>query len=545
MRTRFNSSTFIRRAMRPLVALAAASAAAALGAAPAAAVVAHLPGPDIGYQPLNGQGRAGPAPSAPTQFDSLGHLEYHGGPVMHSMAQYAIFWAPSGFAFPAGYRQAAIQYLKDVAADSGKPTNVYSVGTQFSDAASPSNPDPNPGPATYEASYGGSFGDATPYPSNGCPPYLPRGGSPPTPFTICLTGAQIGTEVDSVVSQHGAPRGLGTEYFVFLPDGVGNCFNATGTNCFDREFCAYHSFTNTGGTTLWANESFTPRDPNGCGTGEYPNGTANGKIDDQLSSLSHEANETITDPRLTGWFNTSNGQENGDECRGTTDDYGPPLGGAPGSHYNQVINGHHYILQREWSNFVTGCEQRYGLTASATGDTSGRVGDPLAFGASGTDGDGGTISSVRWSFGDGTSATGANPTHAFSAAGTFHPVAAVTNSTGLTASAAAPAVTIEAPPNDFTIGAPIPNRSRGTAKLPVTVPGPGTLALGGRGVVPVHAKSSKDIGAGTTKLTVRTAGHARRRLRRHGSATVHPTVTYTPSGGRARTKFKRVRLVRH
>ncbi len=109
---------------------------------------------------------------------------------------------------------------------------------------------------------------------------------------------------------------------------------------------------------------------------------------------------------------------------------------------------------------------------------------------------------------------------------------------------AAPAVEMQAPPKGFTIGAPILNRNRGTAKLPVTVPGPGTLALSGRGVVPVHATDSKDVAAGTTKLTVRAAGRARRRLRRHGAATVHPTVTYTPSGGRARTKFKRVRLVR-
>lgn len=361
---------------------------------PAGAVVARLPGPDIGYQPLNGQGPpalTSQATDGPSQFDATGNLSYHGGAVMHSMAQYAIFWAPSGVAFPAGYKQAAIQYLTDVAGDSGRPTNVYSVGTQFYDVAGASNPDPSPGQATYAASYGASFDDATPYPASGCPPYAALAGSP---FTTCLTATQIAAEVDSVVSQHGTPRGLGTEYFVFLPDGVGNCFSATGTSCFDREFCAYHSFDNTGGTTLWANESFTPRDPGGCGTGQYPNGTANGRIDDQLSSLSHEANETITDPRVDGWYNTNTGGENGDECRGTMDDYGPSLGGTPGAYFNQVINGHHYVLQREWSNFVGGCEQRYGLTGSADGQTSGLPGDSLAFSATGTDAEGGTIGSV-------------------------------------------------------------------------------------------------------------------------------------------------------
>ena len=39
------------------------------------------------------------------------------------------------------------------------------------------------------------------------------------------------------------------------------------------------------------------------------------------------------------------------------------------------------------------------------------------------------------------------------------------------------------PDNSFKIGKPKLNRRRGTATLPVTVPGPGTLGLRGDGVV--------------------------------------------------------------
>ena len=35
----------------------------------------------------------------------------------------------------AGYTAAVTKYLEDVAADSGKPTNVYSVGTQYTDSS--------------------------------------------------------------------------------------------------------------------------------------------------------------------------------------------------------------------------------------------------------------------------------------------------------------------------------------------------------------------------------------------------------------------------
>src|SRR5262245_59956559 len=85
-------------------------------ASSAAAVVATGPNGPIGYGPLNGQG---PAASA-LPFAPHGNLAYHGGPVMHSNTEYAIFWAPAGFSFPAGYEAAAVQYLQDVAADSGK-----------------------------------------------------------------------------------------------------------------------------------------------------------------------------------------------------------------------------------------------------------------------------------------------------------------------------------------------------------------------------------------------------------------------------------------
>ena len=46
---------------------------------------------------------------------------------------------------------------------------------------------------------------------------------------------------------------------------------------------------------------------------------------------------------------------------------GTPLGTAPnGSPFNQVINGHPYWYQEEWSNFTHTCVQRVTLPAYAS-----------------------------------------------------------------------------------------------------------------------------------------------------------------------------------
>ena len=121
---------------------------------------------------------------------------------------------------------------------------------------------------------------------------------------------------------------------------------------------------------------------------------------------------------LNAWWNANTGDEGADQCRNTADDYGPLLGGTPGvDGYNQIINGAHYILQKDWSNAHNGCEQRYNLTGTASGPTSGQVGQSLSFSAGATDGEGGSVDRGHIDFGDGASASGTTASHAYSAAG--------------------------------------------------------------------------------------------------------------------------------
>ena len=99
------------------------------------------------------------------------------------------------------------------------------------------------------------------------------------------------------------------------------------------------------------------------------------------------------------------------------------------------------------------------------------------------------------------------------------------------------------------LGKPKRNRRRGTAILPVTVPGAGTLSLSGKGVVKrqasVSAASGKAVtSARTVKLLVKPKGKAKGKLSRHGKAKVKPAVTFTPAGGPSVTRPGKIKLVK-
>jgi hypothetical protein len=401
---------------------------AAVWPATASALVAPTAGGGkVGYLPLNpGSATSGAlaprgvlTPRRATVPTGSPPLEYHGGPVMHSQESFAIFWAPSGYSFPSGYEEAIETYLGDVAADSGKPSNVYSVSAQYTDETSH---------AIYSDSYGGSLVDTDAY-GETCPVYNGFFGAE---FTACVSDEKLQEELVSVVEAEGLPHGLAVEYYMVLPPEVGSCFEEGVGEffCFDAKqgqvepegFCAYHSFVD-GPELVYSNISYSPEDPLGCGVGQYPNGNSNGNADDTFSSLSHEANESITDPTLQAWYDEE-GLEDGDECRNTPlgEDFGPPLGGSAGTEtlFNQAIDGDHYYLQQEWSNDIEDCAQRVGPAQPViNAPSSAEVEEPVFFEAiDSIPGDGG-IFGYEWEFGDGSQGEGPEITHSYSAPGVY------------------------------------------------------------------------------------------------------------------------------
>jgi hypothetical protein len=82
--------------------------------------------------------------------------------------------------------------------------------------------------------------------------------------------------------------------------------------------------------------------------------------------------------------------------------------------------------------------------------------------------------------------------------------------------------------------------SSGSAKLPVTVPGAGTVRLSGPGV---KAATATAKGAGKVTLTVKASGGKAKQLSEDGKVTLNVTVTFTPSKGKASTASATVKLV--
>src|SRR5262249_47744693 len=101
------------------------------------------------------------------------------------------------------------------------------------------------------------------------------------------------------------------------------------------------------------------------------------------------------------------------------------------------------------------------------------------------------------------------------------------------------------PSNSFSLGKPKANPGRGTATVPATLPGPGELAVSGKGVRASSAgavESLKVGGPGVVKVKIKPLGKTRSRLRATGKAKVQPTIAYTPTGGDASSQKRKVRL---
>jgi hypothetical protein len=320
----------------------------AVGASNAAAVIVQLPGRAIGYEPV-------PHAVAQPQVNSsrgkpLGKppssklVEYHGGPVMSSNTNYALYWDPTGGPeYPSGYELGLNRYFEDLAHDSGGVQNTDSVLTQYKDSAGEF--------ANYDSFFGGALIDTDAYPANGC-----------SAAPICLTDEQLRTEITKYVEAHKLPMDLQHEYFLLTPPGVESCLEAVGHSCSDgtkhAAYCSYHSYISVAKTTIvYANDPYV--DGTNCDYGEeHPNGNAS---DATIGGgLAHEHSESVTDPELNAWYD-SKGEEVADKCRTFKEatEFGEPLGKAPdGSNYNQVIDGEEYWYQQEWSNETGACEQR-------------------------------------------------------------------------------------------------------------------------------------------------------------------------------------------
>ena len=288
---------------------------------------------------------------------------------MRANTVYAIYWLPSGYSFGPNYRSLIDQYFADVAAASGSPTNVYSVATQYYDEAAAIH---------YQSTFGGSFVDTNPFPPSGCDDLYTDSHGTTFHDPVCLTDGQIQDEIQAVMAAEGWRGSTTRMFFIMTPSGVGSCFDsktpANGGGCTTNDFCAYHNyfFAGTGEPIPYANEPYDAAIP-GCFSAKTGQGKPNNAdADVEINTISHEQNETITDPVGDAWRTTDASHfEIADLCEWQFDN-------PPAQSYNQTINGHEYELQEEYSNDDSGCLLSY--TPSVAPST---VAAPVVTGAAG------------------------------------------------------------------------------------------------------------------------------------------------------------------
>lgn len=320
----------------------------AVFASPAAAKPAFHPrvGGALGLIPtVNSQGQFGRQDVA---SGALTPVTYHSGSVMGGgVTVHTIFWSGGTSPFqgqppgaPADYQGMVERFFTDVGHDNGATSNVFSVLPQFAQGLTRSSITPG----SYNISYSAAnpndlILDNHPYPSKAdqC--------ASPNNAAVCITDAQVQAEVDSIVASHGGARGLHNLWYVFLPPNVDECITpgVCGTNAFG----GYHSVSDVGhGVTIYA-VTIDPLIETGVAPGSDPQGYPDAEVTVDIAA--HETVEAMTDPEGVGYMDP-NGFEVGDKC-----EFGPqrgsPLGFASnGSPYNQVINGHQYLLQEMWAN---------------------------------------------------------------------------------------------------------------------------------------------------------------------------------------------------
>ncbi len=254
-----------------------------------------------------------------------------------------VYWAPTGYSFTASYKSIVNGYLQDVAMASGETSNVFAVASEYyQQPLAIGAPVQN---IQYVVTAGAEVDDATPFPAQGPSPGCVASAG----FTACVMDAALQAELLTHLTSLALPIDDAHLYVALFPPSVETCFptGPTTTVCSSNTYCAYHYGSSSQPYLVYTNQPYPDlahcADPyNGP---QAPNGDA--EADSQVSMISHEASEAITD--WTGAWADSAGYENGDECAYV---YGSPIGSTGGAStlYNQVIGNGRYYTQDEFSN---------------------------------------------------------------------------------------------------------------------------------------------------------------------------------------------------
>jgi len=208
----------------------------AFGCASAEALVTAVGSTTVGVQPReeasywegeakwNGLGKLeAEANSAVSSFNNDPQRPGHPGPVMHSVATYAIYWDPQDY-YHGDWQELIDGFMADAGSAGGQLSNVFAVDSQYSDLTNK--------PASDRSSFRGAYTDTNPYPaSEGCTDPHPWVKGVPLlegALPVCLTDAQLRAQLEAFIVQHSLQKGMGTIFYLLTPPGVTVCLDAGG-----------------------------------------------------------------------------------------------------------------------------------------------------------------------------------------------------------------------------------------------------------------------------------------------------------------------------
>jgi hypothetical protein len=155
-----------------------------------------------------------------------------------------------------------------------------------------------------------------------------------------LSDSQIESVVSSAINGGRLPKDTNAVYFVLTSSDV------TASSGFCTQYCGWHTSGTIGGSDIkYAFIGNPDRCPSSCEEQTTsPNGNAG--ADGMASIISHELEESVTDPDLDAWYDRR-GEENADKCAWT---FGTEATASNGSKYNVTLGGMKYLIQQNWVN---------------------------------------------------------------------------------------------------------------------------------------------------------------------------------------------------
>ena len=182
------------------------------------------------------------------------------------------------------------------------------------------------------------------------------------PTATSVSDANVATDINSFISTHPTIVPTGTSpIYIYI-----GAKTTRLTSGFGTKYCGWHTYGTTSSlknVQYIAIQDFTSTYYNACSAQLVsPNNSVS--LDAMASVLTHEIDETITDPFLNAWYD-SVGSENADKCAwtfGTTSTVGS-------AKYNITLWSIKYLIQQNWltNNLVTTSGLATGATCSITG----------------------------------------------------------------------------------------------------------------------------------------------------------------------------------